>query len=97
MTRQEIFDKIDDERSYQDSTWGKQFDAMNTANDWATYMNQYVAKATVIDGKKDDGSPNFKFNMEQFKTNILKAVTIGIACLETIEENQGLPPRHYDE
>ncbi len=90
MNRQQILEAINDERAYQDALRGPKFDDKNTANDWASYITSYVSEAVKF--QKTDG----QFNLERFQTKLLKAITIGVACLESVERNGGLPKRHYD-
>jgi len=84
--QQEIFNKMVEERKYQDDKWGTKFDDKNTINDWATYVNQYMSDATKWGATK-----------EEQKTGFLKAGTILLAILERYyDEKLTLAPRHYD-
>jgi hypothetical protein len=85
MTRQEIFDAINSERNYQDSKWGTNFDDKNSINDWGTYINIYLAKAT-----------NMGETAEVQEENLLKVASLAVAALETFYRNNGFAPRHYD-
>lgn len=78
------------ERERQQELWGNTFDDLNTPNDWATYINNYVSKA-VYDGREQI------YTSERFKENMLKAVAIGVAAIETIDRNGKLAKRHYDK
>jgi hypothetical protein len=83
--REDIFSEISGERDYQDSRWGIEFDDKNTINDWITYINRYMAKAGTFGASK-----------EVQRTALLKAITIGVAALETFDRNEKFAPRHYD-
>lgn len=83
--RNEIFLEISNERDYQDTKWGQEFDDKNTLNDWSTYINQYLAKASKMGVSKDVQ-----------RTALLKAVTIGVAALETFDRNGCFAQRHFD-
>ena len=85
--RQAIFHQIEDEREYQDSKWGTEFDDKNTANDWARYIMDYTCKATVMSG----------FNQEDFEKHMMKVATLAVAAIETSRRNGGPAPRHYDD
>jgi hypothetical protein len=84
--RQKIYNEIEEERSYQDSLWGDEFDKKNTLNDWVSYMNTYSGQASKI------GTPK-----EEQRRQLLKAVTIGVAALERFDTDGGFAPRHYDD
>lgn len=86
MERRKIFDQIELERKYQDKKWGDEFDRKNTVNDWATYINIYLSRATTMGVSKE----------EQRKA-MVKVATLAVAALERFDENGGFAPRHYDE
>ena len=86
MNRREIFDAIQSERDYQDNRWGTDFDDENTVNDWGTYVNQYVARATKMGATTDEQ-----------KQALVKVAAIAVAALETIGRNGKLALRHYDD
>lgn len=83
--RSNIFQEINKERDYQDSKWGIDFDNENTINDWATYINIYLAKATSFGVSKKDQR---KF--------MIKVAALSVAALETFDRNGGFADRHYD-
>ncbi len=89
MNRTDILNEIDLERERQDSMWGDTFDKKNTPNDWVAYITHYVADGAY------DGRLN-KYNVELFRTNLLKAATICVAAIETIDKYGECAPRHYD-
>ena len=81
----EIFSEISSERSYQNREWGTEFDDKNTINDWGTYINIYLAKATDISSTK-----------EEQRKFMLKVASLAVASLETFDRNNGFAERHYD-
>lgn len=85
MTRQEIFQKIQAERDYQDQKWGTEFDDQNTINDWVAYINQYASKATA-----EDTSGNMV-------VYLIKVAALALAAIEAHERNKGFALRHYDD
>lgn len=89
-----ILDEIEREREYQNEKWGTDFDSLNTPNDWVTYMVQYMGESTKMEF--DDEGNRLPFDAQKFRTKMLKAITIGVACLETLDINETLPKRHYD-
>ena len=85
MSREYIFNSIETERAYQDKRWGNAFDDKNTLNDWVTYINHYLADASKM-----------PVPVETQRKNLLKAATLCIAALETLDRNGTFAPRHYD-
>ena len=85
LDRMEIFGLIEEERDYQDQKWGTEFDDGNTANDWVTYITQYVGRA---------GSMNN--TLADFQEAMTKVAALAVAAIETVQRNGCLPPRHYD-
>lgn len=85
MSRQNIFNMIDDEREYQDGKWGTEFDDKNTANDWVSYLTRYAAKAA-----------EFELTPEAFEIAMVKVASIAVAAIEASRRNGGPALRHYD-
>lgn len=81
----DVFKEIQAEREYQDNKWGHEFDDENTINDWGTYINIYLAKAT------DMSTP---FSEQRGK--LLKVAALAVAAIQTFDRNEGFPSRHYD-
>jgi hypothetical protein len=81
----DLYSEINAERAYQDSKWGTDFDDENTANDWASYIVRYTARACEFNNTPD-----------QFRTAMLKVASLAIAAIETVDRNHSLPKRHYD-
>jgi hypothetical protein len=85
MLRKEIFGEIEKERAYQEEKWGTKFDDKNTVNDWGTYINIYLAKATDMGASK-----------AQQRTGMAKVAALAVAALESFDRNKGFALRHYD-
>ena len=81
MKREDVFVEIENERLYQDSKWGKEFDDKNTPNDWIAYITIYLGKAVT-----------FPWNRDVFRKAILKVAALAVAILEREE----YAPCHYD-
>lgn len=88
MCRRDIFDQIEDERDYQDTKWGTEFDDLNTASDWASYIIRYAAKAG--DDFHASNDP------DDFENAMVKIAALAVAAIETSQRNSGPAPRHYD-
>lgn len=89
--RNEVEDRIDQvlvgialevERAKQQ--WGEEFDRCNTLNDWATYVNIYLAAATRMGA-----------TFEEVETNLRKAAGLLINAID-MHKREGLAPRHYE-
>jgi hypothetical protein len=81
MNRTQVFNLIDQERTYQNQKWGETFDNKNTPNDWVAYIAVYLGKAVTL-----------PWNRETFRTAILKVASLAVAILE----REDYSPRHYD-
>lgn len=81
-----VLREIAEERKYQDEKWGTTFDDKNTVNDWGTYINIYLAKATTMGATE-----------EEKRKQLLKVAALAVAALETFDRNGGFPARHYDK
>jgi len=86
VSLQIVLDEIRAEREYQDANWGTEFDDKNTLNDWSTYVNIYMAQASVM-----TATP------EEQRANMLKAATLLVAAVETFDRNGKFAPRHYED
>lgn len=64
--------------------WGSDFDEKNTLNDWVSYINGYLARAS------DMGT-----SLSVVKSNLRKAAGLALSAL-LYAENDALAPRHYD-
>ncbi len=85
MNREKLLAQYVKERDRQDKMWGLSFDSKNTPNDWATYVNWYLASATRNGATVD----------EQTEA-LFKAFCIMGAALETLERNGKFASRHYE-
>ena len=79
-----ILCEIFDERQRQLQLWGNKADDLNTRNDWAAYICRYVS----------DGAYNGKdslYSTQQFRANLIKAATLCVAAVESIDRLGELP------
>ena len=83
---QKVLDEIFEERIYQDTQWGVEFDDSNTLNDWIAYVNIYLANAA-----------NMKTPPISQREKVLKAATILVAAIEAFDRNNQFAPRHYEK
>ena len=84
MSREEIYEEIEKERAYQDGQWGTDNDDNNTANDWVTFVAQYMTEGTRL------------AQARPVRSAFLKAASLLIAAIEAHDRNGDFPPRHYD-
>ena len=84
MTRtlEDFFQVIKEEREYQNSKWGEEFDKFNTANDWIAYIVNYTGKAVTL-----------PWDEEQFLIALQKVAALCAAAWT----RDSFPPRHYDK
>lgn len=85
MSRQHIFEQIDKERAYQNERFGVAFDDRNTVNDWATWINNYLTRAT------DMSAPP-----SQQYAALVKVASLAVAALEAFERNGRFAFRHFE-
>lgn len=73
LSREKVFELIDDEREYQNSKWHIDKQKEYTLSEWVTMMKKYVNEAenSIFDG--DDEKARFA---------ILKLSALGVASLE---------------
>lgn len=82
----DFFNKILEERSYQISKWGNDFDSRNTPNDWMAYICKYSGKAVTM-----------PWNANTFKSMLVKVAALCAAAYQWCECTSGnMPKRHYD-
>ena len=81
---------IEKERERQVKLWGNKFDDKNTANDWASYIHNYVSIG-VYSGREA------KYTPERFREHLIKAATLCVAAVEAIDRNGNCAPRHYED
>lgn len=81
---EKILKEIEKERQRQLYLWGNKADNLNTRNDWASYICNYVANG-AYNGKDNE------FSEEHFRANLIKAATICVAAIEAIDRLSNLP------
>ena len=86
--RKFIFGMIDAERKYQNDKWGTDFDDKNTVNDWHTYVNWYLTKAS--EGGED-------VDRRDLRAYFIKSAALAVAALEALNRNKKFADRHYDK
>lgn len=79
----EIFEEIRKERERQDGKFGETFDAKNTANDWAAYINHYMPTG-------------FHTTTPEFERKMVQIAAIAVAAIQASRRNDGPAKRHYD-
>ena len=88
----QIIADIETERCYALKYWDQEFDSKNTINDWAAYINVYLARAIKM---RKDGEPVEQQRSRQ-RSGLIKVANLAIAALEAFDENDGFQERHYD-
>lgn len=83
MKRPEIFRAIEDERTYQDEIWGRDFDQCNTINDWSAFIVNYLGRAVAAENVDNPGAQ---------RKALIKVAAICVAALE----QPAFAPRHYE-
>lgn len=84
--RTEVWQVVDAEMDRAEIQWGTGFDDKNTLNDWATYANIYIARATEMGNKGD--------KVAQQKA-LHKAIGLLTNAVIRIQDGT-IAPRHYD-
>lgn len=84
--RKEVFDRIDDEQVYATKLWGEKFDDQNTLNDWTTYINIYLARASTMENTG---------NAEEQVKALVKAANLAINAAAHVTSGR-CTPRHYE-
>lgn len=83
MTREEVYQVINEERDYQDIRWGGQeHDKHHAPHAFALFMQHYMTKAIAGFTKGDYWDEGMK--------ELRKVVALGVACFE----QHGVPRRH---
>lgn len=77
-----IIDAILDERKRQDDLWGKEFDDINTPNDWVAYITRYVSDGAY------NGKDN-KFDINHFRKRLVQSAALCVAAIESIDRKVG--------
>lgn len=77
MTQDEIFQRIKDERNYQDIKWGNS-DHLNDEYNWAGYIGAYTNRSLV-------GFPGEDLQRrEAFKQDMIKVAALAVAAAEKL-------------
>ncbi|MFQ5772696.1 MAG: hypothetical protein ACE5HX_19330 [bacterium] len=71
-TREEVYDAIDTERTYQSCVWSG-MDEQNSIADYIIYLKRYIREAECI---SDPSTPSNVLN------TIRKVAAIAVACME---------------
>ncbi len=93
-----IVDDIENERGYSAQFWDKDFDSLNTINDWAAYINIYLARGT----KQSPQLETADSMHSRQRVALVKAASLCISALEAFDNNGAddgdgfFEPRHYD-
>lgn len=82
MDRLEIFNLVDAERRYQDQKFGREFDDLNTPNDWIAYIASYLGRAYSL-----------RWDRNTFRTALVKVAALCFAALE----RESYADRHFDK
>lgn len=96
-----IIDDIEIERGYSSQYWSKDFDSLNTINDWAAYVNIYLARGTYISHDSKMHETADQLHARQRKA-LVQAASLCISALESFDNNGAeddlgfFEPRHYD-
>ena len=80
-----IIDDIHTERESQKIRWSSSFDCKNTLNDWATYINIYLSKATSAASTD-----------QTVRSNLIKVAALTVTALENFDSTGTFAKRHYD-
>lgn len=78
MSRNGIFEAIEDERDYQSKKWGAT-DHLNNEYNWAAYIGAY-ANRSLIGHPGDDPA-----RRKAFKRDMIKVAALAVAALETLD------------
>ena len=91
-----IIEDIEQERAYSAALWSGEFDSRNTVNDWAAYINNYLARATIMRGRHTDAGETREEHRARQRKSLVKAAGLVISALESFDDNGGFAERHYD-
>lgn len=97
-----IIDDIEAERGYSAQYWDKDFDALNTINDWTAYINIYLARGTWLGGKLNVVHETATQIHTRQRKALVQAASLCISALEAFDNNGAeddlgfFEPRHYD-
>jgi len=91
---EKIIKDIEAEREYAAQYWNEDFDRNNSINDWAAYINQYLARATKM--RPADFSESMEQQRDRQRIALVKVAGLAISALEAFDRNEEFYPRHYD-
>jgi hypothetical protein len=77
MTRSEIVQLIVDERERQFNLPGREFDILNTPNDWSGLICKYASRGIV--------THHTQTNRDDFVDDLIKAAAVILAALEHVD------------
>lgn len=83
---QHEIDSVVAEAEYAYNKWGVKFDDKNTLNDWAAYINIYVAETTRMNVA---GDPEFQY------AQLIKAANLALTAAYRVR-TKTVAPRHYE-
>ena len=89
-----IIKDIEKEREYAAQYWDEDFDRNNSINDWAAYINQYLARGTKMRPSDFSESPDEQKVRE--RAAMVKVANLAISALEAFDKNGEFYGRHYD-
>lgn len=79
MTREEVYNAIDEERDKQDQTWGgPSHDSCHSVADWLVFIETYINRAKEL---YTDGAEG-----EMVLYRITQAAALSVAALEHLSE-----------
>ena len=84
--RQKLINEFHDEREYQNTQWGIDFDRLNTLNDWIIYVMIYMGEAASM-----------KTPSNKARKLLKKAMTLLGAACEMYDLTGQWAPRHYED
>ncbi len=84
----EDYENVDQIVAEAEKKWGVAFDERNTLNDWATYVNIYLSRATAIENRT---KLDVQYNA------LMKAAGLALtAAARTRRDDVPRAMRHYD-
>ena len=81
---QKILEEIKEERDYQDTRHGIDFDDKNGLDNWIRYIITYCGRAS-------QGPPSIQ------RRGMLKVAAIAVAACEAFDRNGSFPPHYYED
>ncbi len=81
MNTTTVLNEVAEEREYQNTKWGQDFDDSNSFEAWNTYLTHYSSRHLV-------GDIASKFNADfinAFRDDMVKVAAIAVAAVESID------------